>query len=625
MRGSGFILGVVFLAILAPGQPRKAEKLYTKAEQAVQERAYEQASLYLLEALAADSAYAPAYERLFFLYRRFRKSDELYALRYAYLRHLPEEKIRPAVRTELALAELSQGNYNRAEELVKANEGKEGLTNQHALLKQSIDFARGQFERNTEALDFEWLPEAVNHFQFQYLPVLTVDGRTLFYTARASQRSDENLVVSEYLDGQWRTSRSVSSVVNSRYNEGACTVSANGRTLIFTACDGRQSYGNCDLYMTQRLGDDWTRPVNLGNRVNSRYWDSQPSLSADGKMLYFVSERPGGEGGKDIWVSRFEQEAWTPAENLGPVINGPGEEATPFIHADNQTLFFSSDGYISMGGFDLFRSVKKNGQFSRPVNLGYPLNTHKDEVSLFITADGRRAYYAQETVRLGEYLDSRLATFSLDSSLVAAPVRYVTGVVSDEDSGEPLAANIALVDLENRANLYDTESDPVTGRYFVVLREGESFAAFVSGKGYLFRDVVFETDGLADTLNIDLSPIKSGKQIVLENVYFESASYSLDQKSGEELDRVYQLLTDYPHIKVQIAGHTDNTGGDAINKELSLQRARMVFNYLLQKGIPAVRMRAVGFADQKPRATNDTPEGRQLNRRIEFRITEAGS
>jgi flagellar motor protein MotB len=596
---------------------RKAERFYEKGVENLKLRDFEEAEEYFKRAQQADPAFHLPYLSLIRIYQRLGQETKLVAEQKAYLRNIPEDRLSSQIVEDLAKNAIQQGFYDSAAFYLSK------IPQPDALLLASLDFAGDQLNTTTDGLEISPLPPAINQFDYQYLPVLTIDGKIMIYTARKDWQSDENIVWSFYEAEGWSPAVSISDKINSRYNEGACTISANGRTLIFTACEGRKSYGNCDLYVSYRVGEDWSEPENLGEAVNSGSWDSQPSLSPDAKTLYFVSNRPGGQGGKDIWMSRWEQGGWTVAENLGMAVNTPYDETTPYLYFDNSTLFFASNGRVGMGGFDLFFS-RKDTSWTEPQNLGYPINTYRDEVSLFLQSDGSVGFFAQEGKRADGRLEySQLVHFEVPQSIKAKlePVYYVTGRVFDRTVRTPLRASMEIVDLASSEKLYLTESDSLTGQYFLALPHRGSYGAFVEKKGYLFEDLAFDgMDQATDTVNIGLQPLDVGARMVLENIYFAFDSDSLNQNSREELMRVVDLLKQYPTIRIEISGHTDSRGSFTYNQELSTRRAKSVYDFLIQQGITAGRLEYKGYADRLLLEEKNPESAR--NRRIEMQIRD---
>ncbi len=498
---------------------------------------------------------------------------------------------------------------------------------QHLL--RNIDFTR---EAIQHPLPYDPKPvsQTINQFPLQYFPALTVDEQTMIFTARrgVTPQYDEDIYFSEKdRGGQWTKPQSLSDYINSPLNEGTCTISADGRTLIYTSCEDRNGLGRCDLYMTQKTGDRWKPGKNLGPNVNSGAWESQPSLSADGRTLYFVSDRTGGAGGMDIYMTSMDENgAWTPAQNLGSAINTERDEVSPFIHVNGQTLYFASNGLPGFGSFDLYFSEKSDQSWSTPKNLGYPINNHEDQSGLFITANGQDAYYSQEIRRNGEYMSSQIYTFVIPEAIrVTNRSSYVNGVVYDAVTKKPLGAQVELVDLKKQSKISRVASDPENGRYMMVLTEGSDYALYVDQKGYLFQSLTFDYNQKDKTIkpveiDIYLQPIEKGKETVLNNIFFDTDQYAIKDKSKPELEKVVTFLKENPDLRIAINGHTDNVGTEAYNRTLSANRAKAVYAYLIDAGIAASRLDFKGYGQDKPIASNNTEENRQKNRRIAFEV-----
>lgn len=479
-----------------------------------------------------------------------------------------------------------------------------------------------------ESFDPRPLPPEVNFFPMQYFPVLTIDGQGIIYTRRlgVSMDFDEDLVISRKNEnGAWQEPETFSENINSENNEGTCTLSADGRSLIFTSCYGREGYGSCDLFISYKTGDSWSVPENLGSVVNGPSWESQPSLSADGRILYFVSNRPGGVGNRDIWVTtRDENDAWTTPRNLGPSINTRYEDVSPFIHPNNTTLYYASNGRTGFGGYDIYYTQRRGESWEEVKNLGAPINTGEDQVSLFISSDGLKGYYSLED-QSDPQVKSKLYEFDVPEDMqVAARTFYVTGTITDAETGEPLEAEIELFDILSEERTALVSSDAENGRYLIVLAEGSEYALYVNGAGYLFNSASFnfeEGQHLESvTRDIALTPIRQGSESVLNNIFFETDKYALRDKSTTELDKVVRFLEQNPEVRIEIAGHTDNVGTPAYNLELSARRAGEVYNYLVSKGIDKERLVSKGYGQTQPAFANDSEENRSRNRRITFRI-----
>lgn len=603
---------------------KKARKLYEKADKKYRERDFIGAITLLEEAVQEDSNFSEAYIRMGSLYQAMGNEDSVYSTFQKYVYVTPDPLA--SVFEKLSFMAFDRGEYGKAQTLLNqflSRVPERAPSPEIQLLNKSLEFARNQLSKPQNSIEVQPLPKEINRFKLQYLPSITIDNASIFYTKRDDVRGDEDIVVSYFKEDKWQPAQSVSSRINSPLNEGACSVSADGRTMIFTSCDGKYSLGSCDLYITKRVGEVWSQPKNIGKPVNSIYWESQPSLSADGKTLYFSSNRKGGFGGRDLWVSRNINGKWSEPENLGSSINSPRDETTPFIHPNGASLYFSANGYPGMGGYDLFVS-RLDSAWSTPENLGYPINTFRDEVAIVISGDGSKAYFAKEEQKNFEILDSKLVSINLPSYLRATGASYIIGKVVSSKTNEPLSAEVEIIDLETNRKIYESKSDSLTGEYYMVLPSGLSLGAYIKKKGYLYSDQHFKSEmnelSAPDTLTIFLDPIEAGKSIVLKNIYFDTDSYRIREESKSEIENAFQLLKQNPNIIVEIAGHTDNTGSKAYNLELSTQRAKAVYDKLLEMGIAKVRLLYKGYADSSPMLPNTSEFNRQSNRRIEFRV-----
>jgi OOP family OmpA-OmpF porin len=476
------------------------------------------------------------------------------------------------------------------------------------------------------------LSDTVNCFGMQYFPVLTADQDELIFTRRigSNPNDDEDLVISYKNEkGRWTKPVSISKKINSDLNEGTSTISADGRKLIFTSCIGREGFGSCDLYESNKIGEEWTEPVNLGPAVNSSEWESQPSLSADGRTIYFVSDRRGGVGRRDLWVSTLNDKGeWNKARNVGKPINTVYDEISPFIHVNNRTLYFASNGITGFGGYDIFYSEKDSAEnWKAPVNIGAPINNHEDQFSLFITADGKKGYYSHEETTPSGSTTSKIYEIEIpEENQVKYKSNYVKGIVRDRQTKQPLSANVELINIDTDERESLVKSDSVTGKYLIVLTQGAEYALYVNKRGYLFRSQNFNYSEVKDfepiIQDVELEKVKIGSIAILNNIFFDVDKFELKEKSKTELLRIVNFLNENPGVKIEISGHTDNTGSAPYNKQLSEKRARSVFDYLIKNNIDAHRLVSKGYGSESPIAPNDTEEHRQLNRRIEFKIRQ---
>lgn len=474
--------------------------------------------------------------------------------------------------------------------------------------------------------DYKFVPQnlgdSVNSTYLEYYPSLTIDGKKMIFTRRV--KDDEDFYESNLINGKWSKAVPVEGKINTNFNEGAQNISQDGQWLVFTGCNYPEGQGSCDLYISYKTKNgNWTEPENLGPIVNTDYWETSPSLSPDKRDLYFCSSMPGGYGGKDIWVThRSPNGKWSRPENLGPEVNTDGDEACPFIHADNQTLYFNSNGHMGYGVTDLFLSRKINDStWSEPVNLGYPINTIDDEGSLIVSADGRTAYYASDGNDSRGGLD--ICTFQLRDDIRAAKTLWVKGRVYDNKTKNGLPSSVELTDVDSRRLISKLQTDE-DGNYLITLPEGKDYIFNVNRKGYLFYSDNFSllknTPDSFFVKDIPLQPIEAGAVIVLKNIFFDVNKWELKPASLIELNKLVALLSENPKLTIQISGHTDNVGKDADNLALSLNRAKAVTAYLMSKGIEGKRLTSKGFGATKPVASNDTEEGKSQNRRTELNV-----
>ena len=492
--------------------------------------------------------------------------------------------------------------------------------------RKSYEFAIELSKKNTSAYKFEPrnLGDSINSNVSEYYPTLTIDGKELIYTRRVRNFNEDFFGSVLKADHSWGTARGLLGNINTQSNEGAQNISQDGQWLIFTGCNFQDSHGSCDLYISYLTPDGWSTPENLGFTVNSEYWESAPSLSPDKRDLYFASKRPEGYGGTDIYVCRrLPNGRWTEPTNLGPEINTAGDESCPFIHADNQTLYFTSNGHLGYGGDDLFISRKgPKGVWIKPQNLGYPINTIENEGSLIVAADGKTTYYASDRSDSRGGLD--LYTFELRDDIRPAKTLWVKGKVFDKKTMKGLPSAVELTDLASKEVMSKVQTDE-TGNYLITLPIGKDYAFNVNRRGYLFFSENFPlSQRTADsTYNIDipLQPIEANATIVLKNIFFDTKKYDIKPESTTELDKVVMLLRENPTLKIQIGGHTDNVGKAEDNQILSFNRAEAVVKYLAVKGVDSKRLSFQGYGATQPIANNNTDDGKAKNRRTELKVT----
>ena len=489
----------------------------------------------------------------------------------------------------LALSDWKAENYGSAVEGFKKYLTFE-KTNERRIQSATKYIQNGSFiakaKKNPVPFNPQKLTSNINLPNAQeYLPVISVDDQSMIFTRNES--GQEDFFVSKKTPEGWSEAQPITSI-NTSLNEGAQTMSADGKLFIFTACNRQEGLGRCDLFYSRQIEEDkWTKPRNLGRPINSPAWESQPSLSADGKTLYFVSDRA-GKGKRDIFVCKRKKRGWTEPVSLSEVINTPENEQSPYIHPDGKTLYFMSEGHPGMGESDLYFSKKdENDNWSTPQNLGYPINTEEHEGAIFIARDGKTAYFStnrddkkqNEGLAINPFTDGNTASnldifsFELPEAARATPVTYLKAIVKDADTKKPIQAYAQLTNLSTQKINYNGNTNK-SGELLVCIPMGENYGLHIEKPEYTFHSENFslkEANSLADpfTLEIFLKKIKpveatntptlvvERQPIILKNVFFATASAELRPESTNELLRLKQMLEENPSVRIQINGHTD--------------------------------------------------------------------
>jgi outer membrane protein OmpA-like peptidoglycan-associated protein len=631
-----FLLCILcFLYHSSPAQPydpekinKKAIALYDRAMERLQDENYATAAGLLLQSIDIDKGYVEAYLSLGGIYgqlKNYKSSTEYYEKAFALDSNYTIDYKLPYSINLAGLGEFEKALAAINDLLIKKPPKNSTSLKAVQYRKRCYEFAIDYARKNVNT-SYVFAPQnignGVNTGESEYFPSLTIDGKELVFTRRL-KGINEDFYYSERKAGGWDIAKPMEGNVNTELNEGAQNISQDGQWLVFTACNRPGGLGGCDIYISYLTAQGWSEAVNLGPRVNSDQWDSQPCLSPDKRDLYFSSSRTGGYGGTDIYVCHLQPNGkWGDPENLGDGINTPGNEASPFIHADNQTLYFTSNGLQGYGNNDLF-FVKKGpgGAWSKPVNLGYPINTIDDEGTLFITADGKTAYYSSD--RSDSHGGVDIYSFELREDIRPYKTGWVKGQVFDKKTTKGLPSAVELTDLATHDLISKVQTDE-QGNYLITLPVGKDYAFNVNRKGYLFySDNFLMSNRSPDSVyekNIPLQAIEANATIVLKNIFFDVNKFELKPASQVELDKLVQLLNENPNLKIEIGGHTDNVGKPADNLTLSNNRAKAVISYLAGKNISILRLTAKGYGETKPVAENKTEDGRALNRRTEVKV-----
>ena len=492
----------------------------------------------------------------------------------------------------------------------------------------------------------------INTESAEYFPTITLDGKTLLFTRRVQDsrltnqiKKQEDFYISHLNENNiWQKSIPMPLNINTIKNEGAPSISGDGRSLVFVACPdisgkyygaNRTGKGSCDLFFSKKIGNKWSDPINLPGSVNTPSWETQPSLSSDGKTMYFIRRIGKDKKNSDIFVSHLnENEEWSKPEHLPNYINTPEKEESVLIHPDGKTLYFASRGHVGMGGSDLFVCrLDDDNKWSKPENLGYPINTKFDENSILVSADGNIAFFASN--REGGYGDLDIYYFKTPQNSKPTKTLYFKGFVYDINTNKPITGKFELIDLKTEKVVFSSEADSLTGQFIISLPVNHEYALSVSYDGYALFSQNFNMNQSLNLqsihMNIPLTPIKSSdsKPIVLTNVFFDINESTLRKESYIELDKLILFLDKNRSIKIQINGHTDSRGDKNKNIILSQNRAIAVKDYLVMNGIDQNRLIAKGFGSLKPVYNDDEIEkmkfenrekAHQANRRTEYKI-----
>lgn len=614
-------------------------KLYNDAKVAAQKGDLKKSNAKFTDLLKTQPQFVEGILRLasnYFTAKDFAKAESLFSSAIS---------VDPEFDTEMyysmAMSQVSQNKYldaaNSFDEYLKREKVKNDKIAKATSLRDNLRF-KDYALKNPVSFEPINLGPNINSSYLEYSPSIAVDGSSIIFTRNIQRKNDfigqEDFYISLVDSLGFRPATPIESL-NTGGNEGAFALSSNGKYIVFTACDRKDAFGGCDLYYSMFMDGEWTIPVNMGHKVNSAAWDSQPTLSADGRTLYFSSNRKGSIGAADIWMTyRNENNAWVTPINLGPEINSTGRDETPFLHADGQTLYFRSNGRPGMGDFDIYYSRKDftTNKWTEPQNIGYPINTEGAEGSFVVSTDGETAYFASDVdYKTGEKLNQLdLYMAKLYEKARPRPSNYVKGTIRDINSGQLLKSTVIIknLDLNTEVFKFDTDDD---GFFITGITAGYNYACIVQKDGYVYYTKNFDLTEVIllpepYRLDIKLIPIITttndtiAKSIVLQNIFFSTGSAELLPTSDTEIALLTKMMNESPKVKILITGHTDNVGNDEANMELSLNRAKSVALALEKSGIDPSRIKYEGKGETIPRDTNDTPQGRQNNRRTEFII-----
>ncbi len=496
----------------------------------------------------------------------------------------------------------------------------------------------------------------INSSYPDYCPLITADESVLIFTSRREGvvgglrdindgQYTEDIFISNNNNGTWDTPKNIGKPLNSKYHDATVGLSFDGQTMLV--------FKRGDIYICHLKGETWTSPEPLPKAINSDEVENSACFSFDGKKIYFIRGKTNDNSSNgDIYMSEKVNGKWKTAKRLSNVVNSKYDEDGVFMHPDGKTLFFSSKGFNSIGGYDIFKSTQqKNGKWTIPENLGYPVNTPEDDIYFVQSADGKTGYYSSIRDEGQGFTDIYTINFSpqkpmyqnSDDNLIASDnnttkevyletteddktvnLTLVTGIVFNNNTLEPVEVKIQIFDNKKNEIILETTSNSASGKYLVSLPSGKNYGMAITASNYLFHSENFDLPEAQTfqnvTKDIALFPIIEGSKIVLNNIFFDFNKSVLKGESSSELDIFVEFLQENSDINIEISGHTDNKGSHEYNKKLSEARAKAVVDYFIEKGVKKERLQYRGASFDEPVASNKTEKGRQLNRRVEFKI-----
>ncbi len=637
MRTIYILAGLTFMATLSSTAQsnynsdkvnKKAKEVYEKAMLQIQDGLLKESIPLLEKAIAYDEGFLDAYLSLGGVYGELKNYSE--SVKYYQKAKQADAGYFKYFNLSYSINLAGMGRFADALQAVDEFLSISGLSEKSvksaSYRKKCYEFAIGYAKTHPED-NYVFAPENlgdnVNSNRAEYYPSFTIDD-SIFVFTRRGEGIREDFMQSVLTPSGYSRAEIIKGDINNQPSKGGINISQDGEWLIFAGNFPNQGFGEFDLYISYNTPTGWSPPINLGSNINTENWESSPSLSPDKNALYFSSDRPGGFGGKDLYVSYRQKDGkWSPAENMGNRINTAGDELAPFIHADNATLYFTSNGLPGYGGTDIYLLRKGiDGKWSDPENLGYPINTIEHEGSLFVASDGINAYYASDRTDTRGALD--LYKFQLKQAIRPMQTLYVKGYVTDAVTQKGVPSTVQLSEDSTRTLITNLQTDE-TGFYFITLPKGKNYTFTVNRRGYIFYTDIFNLKNeSADSTyikNISLQPIALNNSVTFKNVQFNVNSFDLQPVSLIELDKLVELMQENSTMKVLISGHTDNVGNSDNNRILSEKRAKATADYLISQGIQPARINWKGYGETKPVSDNDSEEGRALNRRTEFTIT----
>ena len=606
---------------------KKAQEAYKKADEHLVFGRYQLAMEGFEKAVSIDPNFIDARLQLANIYQNLYLDYENAAVQYEAI--ISADSNLTKTYYEIGRCFLYLKDWEKAQFYAKKYEDKRKPSSYTDWLS-SVLLGSIELSKNAVANPVNFNPQnlgpAVNSEQAEYFPSITADNEFVYFTVNNKQGRypNEDIYSAQFLDGEWKAREAVKGVNKQNTQEGAHSITQDGRYLFFASDRMEDNYGRFDIYIAKKVGEEWRAPVNMGRAINSRNWESQPVISADSKQLFLVRKSDDGYGGSDIYVSTIDGNGqFGELQNLSGVINTPGDEQRPYLHPDGKTLYFASNGHPGLGKTDVYKSsLKENGEWSVPVNLGYPINSSEVEFGLYVAADGKTAYFSSN--REGGFGDMDIYSFELPRSAQPAVVISVKGLVRDRISKEYLRANIKISELESGAVYKTLSSDVVNGSFLVTLPAGYNYSYAANVEGYLPYSASFSLEdsleGKVLELIAEMTRIGVGQEFILKNIFFSSGQAVLKESSKVELAVLLDYLQENNSLKLEVGGHTDSDGTEEYNLILSEQRAKAVFDYLLKQGVSSSRLTYKGYGESQAIVPNDSEENKGINRRTAFKV-----
>ena len=606
---------------------KKAQEIYAKANEDLVFGRYQEALNGFELAVKTDPSYINAHLQIANLYQNLYNLYDQAVGHYEAVIKLDKTLYKSyyeAGQCYLSMLDYVNAEKNTSLYLEKAELSANGKW-QANLLMESIKFAKAAV-MNPVVYEPKNLGPSINSEKAEYFPSITADNEWLYFTINdmSQKYPNEDIYAAQFIDGQWQKRIPVKGVNGFDSQEGAHSITQDGRYLFFASDRMEGNLGRFDLYIAKKVGDEWEKPMNMGNVVNTRHWESQPVISANSKQIFLVRKSNDGFGGSDIYVSNLGEEGkFGSPVNLGNVINTPGDEQRPYLHPDGKTLYFASNGHPGMGKTDVFKSIlQADGAWSVPQNLGYPLNSVEMEYGLYVASDGKTAYIASD--RAGGFGDMDIYSFIMPESARPALVLSVKGVVKDVTTLNGLKANIKIIEIES-GEIYKTlSSDEINGSFLITLAAGKNYVYQATAEGYLPYSENFSLTLQNPKENLQLvalmQRIEQGKEFTLKNIFFDTGEYQLLEESKAELNLLVDFIKKDERLFLEVGGHTDSDGTIENNLVLSEKRAKAVQDYLISQGVAQNRLTFKGYGESAPLFPNDTEANKAKNRRTAFKV-----